>query len=72
MSISAFIRATAIAAVGLADSRSSRPHQALKCGSLTRPGAKCLSVAPVPQLRSASATKRSIASGPSTDSRKLA
>ena len=71
-SISAFIRARAIAAVGLADSRSKRAHQALKCGSPTRPGAKWRSVAPVPQVRSASATKRSIASSAGTQRWKCA
>ena len=40
-SIAPFMRASATAAVGLADMRSNRAHHWLKCGSSTRPGAKC-------------------------------
>ena len=71
-SMRAFIRASATAAVGEQESRSNRAHQATKCGSETRPGAKAASVAPLPQCVSASATKRSTASGGSTQRWKFA
>ena len=65
-SIVAFICASAIAAVGLTEGRSNRAHQALKCGSCTRPGAKLASEVPVPQLCSAPRTKAVSRSGLST------
>ncbi|GAA2869330.1 hypothetical protein GCM10010837_20980 [Aminobacter niigataensis] len=64
--MSAFIRASAAAAVGLADSRSKRAHQLAKRLSSTRPGAKLASVAPVPHVVAAASMKASSRSRPIT------
>lgn len=63
MSTSAFMRASAAAAVGLADNRSKRAHHWAKCASSTRLGAKWGRVAPVPQAVSAISMKASRRSG---------
>ena len=52
MSIWLFIRIRAIAAAGLAPSRSNRPIHCWKAGSSCRDGANRREIAPLPQSRS--------------------